>query len=58
MNNLTQYYTVKEVASKLNIKPSMIYALIKKGMLPCTKCGNKFLLELDDVQECFRALKK
>lgn len=57
MNELKPYYTVKEIAEKLNIKPSMIYALIKNGNLSCVKAGNKFLIELDAVHECFNALK-
>lgn len=57
MDTLKPYYTINEIADKLNLKYSMIYKLIKKNLLPAIRCGNKFLLQLDDVQECFSELK-
>ena len=57
MNELKPYYTVKQISEKLNIKPSMIYALIRNGNLECVRVGNKYLFEIDSVRKCFDAWK-
>ena len=58
MNELQPYYTVKEIANKLNIKPSLLYSFIRNGKLSCVKAGNKYLIELEAVRACFNALKR
>ncbi len=44
-----QFFTVRQVASALQVGPRTIYRMIADGRLPATKIGNRYRILGEDV---------
>lgn len=44
-----QFFTVKQLADKLAVRPLMIYRLVEQGKLPAIRIGRIIRFDPDDV---------
>jgi len=49
-NKNSFYYTVQELAGRLNVSENLLYKLIKQGKLHCTRIGSAIRFEKNYIQ--------
>jgi excisionase family DNA binding protein len=55
--NEQENYTVQEVSKLLRCSELTVYNYIKKGLLPASKIGRKYIIKKADLDEALKEVK-
>ncbi|MBC3759716.1 helix-turn-helix domain-containing protein [Hyunsoonleella sp. SJ7] len=56
-NKTPEFYTVKELVKIIGCSELTIYNYIKRGILPASKFGRKYLVKEQDLKEILKVVK-